>query len=294
MADKMSNSREFIRGAARASDLVYILTKSKALQEQDVSHTSAIGIYKGNWVDGANTDWDSTAIAHAKLPSVRLVFIGEDGDVCTYVGGKSTTEIIDPAPIIIRNAKTVDGYVFACGMRRQVYKRVDEGKWVDISASFSNPGDKAGFEAIDGYSGNELYAVGWSGEIWQYDGSKWADRASPTNVILSSVCCAPNGVVYVAGQNGILIKGRHDSWEIVEWDDDADVDIWDLCWFNDNLYVASINYLFTLQGNELVDVDFGEVELSSCYSLTEAEGVMWSIGNEDVLSFDGTTWQRYD
>ena len=97
-----------------------------------------------------------TAIAVAKKPSERLVFIGEDGDVCTYVGGKSTTEAIKPAPVLIRNAKTVDGLVIACGMRRQVYRRVDEGEWNDISAPFSKPEEEAGFEAIDGFSLKEL------------------------------------------------------------------------------------------------------------------------------------------
>ena len=129
MKDEMSNLLEFVRGAARFADLVYILSKGKALLEQDIAHTSAVAVYRGSWLGAENTDWDSTAIAVAKKPSERLVFVGEDGDVCTYVGGKSTSEKIKPTPKLIRNAKTVDGFVVVCGMLRQVFQRVDEGKW---------------------------------------------------------------------------------------------------------------------------------------------------------------------
>lgn len=294
MKEELSSSRQFVRGAARFNDLVYVLTKGKALLEQDIAHTSLLGVDQGNWGSNVDTDWDSTAIAVAKKPSEKLVFVGEDGDVCTYVGGKSANEKIKPAPILIRNAKTVDGLVLACGMRRQVFQRVGERRWVDISAPFSEADEEAGFEAIDGFTLKELYAVGWNGEIWQYNGTKWTNRDSPTNVILCAVCCAADKSVYIGGRQGILIKGRKDAWEIIEWENDVDVDIWDLCWFDGKLYVATISSLYTLNGNQLDEVDFGEIDVSSCFSLTDAEGVMWSIGSEDVLSFDGKSWQRYE
>lgn len=294
MKVEMSNSLEFVRGAARFADLVYILSKGKTLLEQDIAHTSAVAVDRGSWQGVENTDWDSTAIAVAKKPLEKLVFVGEDGDVCTYVGGKSTREKIKPAPILIRNAKTIKGLVHVCGMRRQLYRRIDECNWIDISAPFSEANEEAGFEAIDGFAIEELYAVGWNGEIWQYNDTKWINRDSPTNVILTSICCAADETVYIGGREGALLKGRKDSWEIIKWEDNIDVDIWDLCWFNNTLYVATTSYLYTLNGNQLDEVDFGEVDVSSCFSLTESDGVLWSIGNKDVLSFDGTSWKRYD
>ncbi len=180
-------------------------------------------------------------------------------------------------------------------MKRQVYERVDEGVWQDISAPFPASGEKVGFESLDGFSRNEIYAAGWLGEIWQFDGSRWQDRGSLTNKILTAVCCAPDGSVYIAGQKGVMIKGRHDQWEIIEWDDETDADFWDLCWFQDKLYVATMSGLFTLEGNALVAVDFGDTpEPESFYSLTTAEGVLWSVGENDVASFDGQTWQVYE
>jgi hypothetical protein len=221
--------------------------------------------------------------------------IGEDGDVAVCLGGdESRSEKLSPQPVMIRNARTIGGFVFACGMKRQVYQRIDEDQWVDISAPFPANNEKAGFEAIDGFSTKEIYAIGWGGEIWKFNGTKWANKASPTNVILTSVCCAPNGVVYICGQQGVMITGRQDAWELVEWEDDVSVDLWDLCWFQDKLYVATMTNLYTFEQNRLVEVDFGEIDTPTCFSLTTADGVLWSIGRDDVVSFDGKSWQRYD
>ncbi len=53
-----------------------------------------------------------------------------------------------------------------------------------------------GFEAIDGYSSEALYAVGWAGEVWKFDGAKWSQAPKLTDAVLTAVCCAPDNVVY--------------------------------------------------------------------------------------------------
>jgi len=32
----------------------------------------------------------------------------------------------------------------------------------------------------------------------------------------------------------------------------------------------------------------------SCFSLSTAQGVLWSVGKANVVAFDGATWQRFD
>lgn len=296
MKSEFVEARNFIRGVATRSDLVCVISQGKALLKHGISHASLIGVWQGRWADGVNTEWDSTAIATAQVASEqRPVTIGEDGDVVVYLGqGKSRREKISPDPVLIRNARGISGYAFACGMKRQVYKRVDKGKWLDVSAPFPAADVTAGFEALDGYSLSEIYAVGWGGEVWEFDGTNWTERSSPTDQILSCVCCAPNDVVYVGGQSGMLLTGRHGSWEAIQWEDEVTADIWDVCWFDDKLYVATTTNLYTLNGNTLIDVDFGEIGTPTCYSLTSCDGVLWSIGQDDVASFDGKNWQIYD
>ncbi len=293
MSRKTLKSRVFTDGAARYCDLLYILSKDKSMMEEEIPHTSAIGVDMGKWVDCVNTNWNSTAIAVAKNPTEQLVIVGEDGEVCTYVGGSSKDEKALPNVSMIRRANAINGYAYACGMKRQVYKRTGENQWVDISAPFPKKNEKVGFESIDGFSEDEVYAVGWNGEIWQYDGFQWLNRGSLTNLILTSVCCASDGVVYIVGQQGLLIKGRYDVWEVVEWDDEIGFNFWDLCFFKDKLYISSMTELYIYENGLLIDVDFTGIDVSSCYALTQAEDIMWSIGGENVLSFDGKIWQKY-
>ena len=293
MATAFAAAREFVRGAARRPNLVYILSKGKALASQGIAHTSIIAIEDGQWADVRNVAWDSTAIAVARRPVERMIAIGEDGDVLTYAGGSWTEEQIDPAPVMIRNASEIAGYVFACGMKRQVYKRIDAQSWIDVSAPFPGEADKAGFEAIAGYSEEEVYAVGWNGEIWQYDGWRWTEQHAPTNMILTSVCCAPDGFVYAGGQQGTIVRGRGGRWELVDWEDDASIDIWDIHWFDSKIIVAGISGLFTLGDGRLQPIDVGG-KLTTFFNLTSSSNILWTIGQNDVGSCDGQQWQAYD
>lgn len=293
MSKEAVESRIFIDGAARFHDLLYILSKDKKLAKKEVSHTSAISIDEGEWANVINVKWDSTALAVARQPEEKLVFIGEDGQVCTYVGGKSGKESLKPKPLLIRRAKAIDGHVYACGMGREVYKRTGENQWIQINALAPKEEERTGFEAIDGFSESELYAVGWRGEIWHFDGSVWAAYPGITNLVLTSVCCAGDGFVYVVGQRGLFIKGRHDAWEVVDFDNDFSSDFWDVHWFNDKLYLTTMTGLYVFENGALNEVDVDDMLNTSFYRLASAEGVLWSIGSSDILSFDGKQWHRY-
>lgn len=293
MSSGVLAERELVRGAARFKDLVYVLTKGKELLANEVAHTSVIGLDKGDWAKAGTVQWNSTALAVAKKPKDTLVFIGEDGQANAYIDQKLVEESLTPKPTLIRNARTIDGDIYACGMKRQVYHRSGTGKWKDISASKPTPKSTTGFEAIDGFSSKEIYTAGWSGEIWKYNGKEWIQSNSPVKTILTAVCCTPDDEVFIAGQKGVLLKGKKDSFEKVKLKKSVTGDIWDLCWYENQLYVAMDQGLFTLEGNKLEPVDFGDNEPSSFFNLTTAEGILWSIGPNDILSFDGDEWTAY-
>ena len=64
----------------------------------------------------------------------------------------------------------------------------------------------------------QIYAAGWEGEIWHYDGNRWSSICSPTNIILNDICCAGDGNVYAGGRVGMLIVCRRDHWKVIDHD----------------------------------------------------------------------------
>lgn len=279
------------KAGARARDLVYIAATMDDLTQKEIPHSTFLSIYRGQWNNAGQAQWSTVAVCVVKAPSERFVAISEDGDVYTYAAGKSTAESIVPAPSALAAIATIDGYAYACGMLRQVYVRTAEGQWQAIGAPEPPAGVTAGFEAIAGYNEQDIYAVGWEGEIWQRAAGNWIQHDSPVNLILTGVTCSNDGYVYACGQSGTLLKGRKDQWEIIEHEIPEE-DFWDIHAFGDHVYVASYSGLFQIKDGVVEPVDFGDEAPATCHRLTSAAGVLWSVGAEDVFSFDGSTWKR--
>lgn len=289
----LSKENLISRGAARFKDLVYLALQDKKLQKKAVAHTRLGSVDEGEVANVKDLPWRAAGMCVAKLPSEMLVVVSGEGAVFTYVGGNEGSEKIRDA-FDLRACACIEGHAYAAGMNREVFRRAREGQWSAMHApGVEGDDDVAGFEAIDGFGANDLYAAGWEGEVWHWQGRAWTQCESPVNVVLSGICCAGDGHVYACGQSGTLLRGRGQDWEVLETEGLTD-DLWDVRWFMDRLYVASMSALYVLQDDALVAVDFGRDAPDSCYKLTDAEGVMWSIGQQNIFSFDGAAWQRWE
>lgn len=297
----MSNNNQAIKtrvllaGSARYSDLIDILSKDRNLLEQDVAHTGILALDQGRWASSANLPWDATAITVADRPDEkrRLVVVGEDGQTFTYMKPTPHNGTIAKENVMIRRANNIDGYAYACGMHRKVFKRIDLDNWLALHAPTPQKGEVTGFECIDGFNENEVYCAGWNGEIWYFNGVDWLDNSGLTSLILTSCCCAEDQNVYIVGQHGTLICGRKDQWQLIELEDDFTDDLWDVHWFAGKLYLTTMTGLYTLDGAKLEEVIFDDVQNGTFYRLSSKEGVLWSIGSANLLSFDGKTWTRH-
>lgn len=63
---------------------------------------------------------------------------------------------------VIRN---IAGQLYVCGYGRQVYKRVGDD-WISIATDILTRETAKGFMDIAGISEDQVYAVGWGGEIY--------------------------------------------------------------------------------------------------------------------------------
>ncbi|MDR6674721.1 hypothetical protein [Xanthomonas sp. 1678] len=194
---------------------------------------------------------------------------------------------------LLRDIRPIGGSVYATGFGRQVYvrkdrawQRCDEGVVEDPAADRLN-----GFESIDGFDEDEIYAVGHQGEIWCCRHGVWQQRESPTDSILENVLCASDGAVYISGQSGIVMRGRADRWERIEHELTEET-FWDMAWFGDRLWLSTTNALYTLQGDKLERVETGLPGDQTFRYLDANAQCLWSSGERHLAAFDGAHWTR--
>lgn len=301
MEGKLKDDYSFRTGSVRYHDLAYIVAADDDLTKEDVPHTIFFTFDAGEWGHELKK-WSSLSICVCQFPKDQMVAIGEHGNVYILGSGDDFEEVIGTGinspekrgPL--REVRNIGGKAYAVGMDRQVYRRDAPGLWICIDAEMrkSKSLDSVfGFESIHGFNEKEIYAVGWHGEIWHFDGTFWNRKDSPTNFILTRAYCAPDGRVYIAGQNGLLLRGRRNEWETVPQTATRS-DIWDVQWFNDKLYLSTTKLIYTLEGDDLEMVDTGEDIPSTCYHLDAADGILWSIGAKDILQYNGVEWIRIE
>lgn len=304
MAGHWTDLYSYTMGMVRNRDVVYLLLSNDELAKEKVPHCLPVLWHKGKWLRGDQVqyDWLAAAAVVVYHPKEQLCAVGEYGQVLLMGSGDTHEETIGSGKDSpdgrgpLRGARTIGKEVYAVGMDRQVYRREAPNRWVAFDqGARPKAGSKkvVGFESVDGFSTKEIYAVGWDGEIWRCDGKKWAAVDSPTNVVLTRVCCAGDGQAYACGRRGLLLRGRNDSWEVLEHESTTE-DLWDLCWFEDRLYLSSTRAVFTLEGDALKPVKFGKDAPGTCGRLSAADGVLWSVGAKDVMAFDGKKWSRID
>jgi hypothetical protein len=267
-----------------------------ARTEQDIdtgrSHITAI---KGDkWV---HAPFDDLAISVTGIPRDKLaLFLGCNGSV--FVGtvpavgrGTRSIEFIPSGEEVgdLLRIRNIADRIYACGMSGQVYSRegtvwrpMDQGIRGEVGLDL---------EDIGGTAANDLYAVASSGTVCHYDGLRWTKLDFPANRPLSGVLCIGRDDVYICGDDGNLFRGNMNRWEFVG-DPTFRQNFWAVEKYDDKIFVAYNDGLLSYNGATLTEVDFGVDGEIDCYRLHANDGVLWSFGEEHLLSFDGSTWHR--
>jgi hypothetical protein len=202
------------------------------------------------------------------------------------------------------------GYVFAirqigetlyvCGSNRQVYRRSADGIWAHADQGILLPETDTSMRClmdIAGRSEDSIYAVGYQGEIFYFDGNVWAKIDVRLDEDLFEIKIVSENEVYIVGANGTLLKGCYRSGfkNLSAIEDNQRFS--SVEFFNGTLFLASNLGMFVYDSvqNKIVPYKTNLTrDLVDCHVLRARDGVMWSIGYKDLACFDGKTWKRLD
>ena len=293
----------FISGCSPLYKFIFFAKELEELVEKGTPNSSFFRFYEDDATDqfrkyDESVGWPAVAMVTIKPKGFirEVVAIGPNGDYWELEPA-STQETVGKITDFYGNLRTlsvIDETIFACGMGRVVLQREGKGKWKPIGPKpTQDDADVIGFEDIDGYSRTEIYAVGWGGEIWWFDNGIWRRMDSPTSVNLTALCCAADESVYIVGHDGIMLRGRYDSWSVI--DTDRKENLRDVAYYNGTIYVTTDFRILKLVDNKLVnDTDFADPDdlpVTCLHLLTVADGLI-SLGTKDVFRRQQDPWKR--
>ena len=220
---------------------------------------------------------------------------------------------------------TIGSAIYFAGTPRKLFKRHAPGKWKDLTSRENHPQMFAdvevaeaekdedgfveielGFNAVDGFAEDDIYAGGEQGDCWHYDGENWRALDLPSNTDIESICCAPDGQVYIGASQGTLIKGRLDAatgehWEIIPFaESPSEEDFRSMAWFKDQLWLAGWQGTYRLEiekGQPIVKPYAfpagGAQQISFNGGVCSCDEALMVWGESQVMLYDGEQWEDF-
>jgi hypothetical protein len=171
---------------------------------------------------------------------VYVLGSGDDELENDLVGGRAATGKDIGIRGGVSKTRMIDGWLWIVGSGRTVGRRLGHNtwEWHDV-IPYKSLMDDGGFLDIDGFSGTDIYAAGGHGDLWHFDGKKWKQLAFPSNMTLSTVCCAGDGEVYIGTDEGTVFKGRDNRWRQIH-QGDMTLTYRDLVWHQGRVWAPPI------------------------------------------------------
>lgn len=314
--DKWFRGFHYVGCAVRSREFLYLLGRREYEVDDDGSHPDEYAIDKrviNILLDEPPDDRSGSStltgfgvcnIAACAYPKPHGVVVDYGGQV--YVRGSELTgmeseppfdETKGPSRGSTVKLRTIGGYVYAVGSPRNVIRRKGPNQWAQMwDDTLPHPKVKRkpdynrfGFEAIDGFSTEDLYVAGGDGDIWNFSQGRWRQIAFPSNVPLQNLCCGADGQVYVAGQGGEIYRGRGNTWTKIH-DGGISLPINDMVWFQDQVWCTNDSGIWTIQNDQVMRADVPDFVRSCAGYASAADGVLLVAGMYGAALHDGQQW----
>jgi hypothetical protein len=314
MNSSISSLTYLIDGCVIEADIFTIAEQLEDIDPSDYTHTR-IGAYAGRLPQGKQWfyhDVNANIVSIVLLPAIdsmnrKVVSLSKEGEIEFYDNKDSSSfwEKIPEAGLrlgslgYMTNIRVIGQSLFACGYNSQIYQRKAQGQWISLTIAplrhcHAAMDDYGIFYSIDGFHENDLYAVGWKGAIWHWNGSTWTKISTRTDEGLRCVRCYGSNEVWICGDNGTLQVGNAQiGFKELSSVDDNQV-FYSLAKFKNTIYVASNEGLYFYDGKAIAPVVSGLSPEIETMTLSAVDTALWSFGGKDITCFDGQTWKRID
>ena len=232
-------------------------------------------------------------------PKERWVFISDPGEV--YVLGQGDDGYENPiSPTKRRYFSSIKcisgGYAYAAGLQREVFKRLDGDRWIQLTDTLiwpekKEPTDNVGFWDVDGFSDTDIYACGGRGDLWAFDGKRWTKEDLPIDSNLDKICCARDGNVYIITNNHELVIGTRSLWHVLE-QDVSDHTFEDIIDFGSRILVSTDENIYEVQGDRLKRTNLSPPKMDSYAHMAAGEGVLVVAGAHEAFMYTAGKWKR--
>lgn len=293
------------RGVVVGNHRINLLTFPLGMAGQGAEVPTQLVGWSPNGAQSLLFELEAKTLCFVPRPNPHLLVVSPFGKVKVIGPGG-----VSDAPLVMANgplergplldARFVGKHAYVAGMHRQLYRREisDSGTadWVRCDGGLVLPSPSAevvGLCSVDGFDEDEMYAVGWQGEVWTGRPGSWQSVPPLTNLKLERVLCAPDGRVYAVGQAGLLLKGRGMSWSVLPNEVTTD-GFWGCTWYRDRLWLCTRKRLYVLdKDDQLTDVSASLPDGADTGWLDADETTLWSIGPRSLsYTDDGKTWQQ--
>lgn len=256
--------------------------------------------FDGQWSRQA-FDTQAVSLCLLREPDTALLMLSTDGRVDRWGGAGFSVEHVaaDHAErLTMREIRAIGQCAYAVGMGRRVFRCNADGAWESIDAGVrqeASDDTTSGFNSIDGFSQQDIIAVGWDGDIWHFNGAGWQSLPSPTRLALNKVICMPDGYAYAVGQVGLILRGQAEHWEVIA-NPLTTRDFCSACHFRGSLYALSSHGLFVLDGEHLREVELPALTMSQrgrFSDVSATDEALWLVSdNMAIRTTDGVSWSE--
>lgn len=199
---------------------------------------------------------------------------------------------------IINNTNVIAGKMYAVSGSRYVARRDAPNNWTVLQnglPDYRTNKEQAGFQTIDGFAEDDLYAGGMNGDLWHWAGQSWEQLEMPTNAWLLSVCCGGDGLVYISTDRDTLIIGKGDHWEVINTTLSG-VIFRTMKWFKDRLLMPYGGTLYEVNNGKFQPSEYNDIKKYPNrpvdWSCMDTNGEYLLAGSKlEVALFDGNTFE---